>query len=52
MLRCSIFEHRQGKCKEVAYFQGREGFWSPKFGDLANDQPTVAQTSANWHKSD
>jgi DNA topoisomerase I len=36
MLRCSIVEHRQGKCKEVAYFQGREGgFWSPKFGDLA-----------------
>ncbi|MBE9028957.1 type I DNA topoisomerase [filamentous cyanobacterium LEGE 11480] len=34
MLRCSIFEHRKGKCKEVAYFQGREGFWSPKFGNL------------------
>jgi DNA topoisomerase I len=34
MLRCSIFEHRQGKCKEAAYFQGRDGFWSPKFGDL------------------
>ncbi len=35
MLRCSIFENRKGKCKDVAYFQGREGFWSPKFGELA-----------------
>jgi DNA topoisomerase I len=34
MLRCSISTHRSGKCKEVAYFKGSEGFWSPKFGDL------------------
>lgn len=34
MLRCSILDHRREKCREVAYFQGREGFWSPKFGDL------------------
>ena len=34
MLRCSLLEHRRGKCKEVAYFEGREGFWSPKFGTL------------------
>lgn len=39
MLRCSIFEHRQGKCKEVAYFQAKTGFWSPKFGELT--PPTV-----------
>jgi DNA topoisomerase-1 len=34
MLRCFIPANRQGKCKEVAYFQGKTGFWSPKFGDL------------------
>lgn len=34
MLRCSLLENRRGKCKEVAFFQGREGFWSPKFGNL------------------
>ncbi len=34
MLRCSLIENRRGKCKEVAFFQGREGFWSPKFGNL------------------
>ncbi len=34
MLRCSLVENRRGKCKEVAFFQGREGFWSPKFGNL------------------
>lgn len=35
MLRCSLRENRQGKCKEVAFFAGRDGFWSPKFGTLA-----------------
>ncbi|MFK8186578.1 MAG: type I DNA topoisomerase [Phormidesmis sp.] len=34
MLRCSILENRKGKCKEVAYFQGHSGFWSPKYGNL------------------
>lgn len=34
MLRCSLLENRRGKCKEVAYFEGRDGFWSPKFGTL------------------
>ncbi|MEI2582649.1 type I DNA topoisomerase [Scytonema sp. PRP1] len=34
MLRCSLIENRKGKCKEVAFFQGRDGFWSPKFGVL------------------
>ena len=34
MLRCSLLENRRGKCKEVAFFEGREGFWSPKFGTL------------------
>ena len=36
MLRCSLLENRQEKCKEVAFFQGYEGgFWSPKYGNLA-----------------
>ncbi|MGK7888332.1 MAG: DNA topoisomerase I, partial [Leptolyngbyaceae cyanobacterium] len=34
MLRCSIPEQRRGKCKEVAFFQTKNGFWSPKFGEL------------------
>jgi DNA topoisomerase I len=34
MLRCSILDNRKTKCQEVAYFEGKEGFWSPKFGDL------------------
>ncbi|MEM9087687.1 MAG: type I DNA topoisomerase [Cyanobacteria bacterium P01_F01_bin.53] len=35
MLRCSIVENRKGKCKDVAFFQSRDGgFWSPKFGTL------------------
>jgi DNA topoisomerase-1 len=34
MLRCSIAENRRVKCKEVAFFEGRDGFWSPKFGNL------------------
>ncbi|MBW4469894.1 MAG: type I DNA topoisomerase [Stenomitos rutilans HA7619-LM2] len=37
MLRCSLLEHRRGKCKEVAFFQGHDGFWSPKFGTLKLD---------------
>jgi len=28
-------ENRKGKCKDVAFFQSRDGgFWSPKFGTL------------------
>lgn len=35
MLRCSLSENRRGQCKEVAFFESREGgFWSPKFGNL------------------
>lgn len=34
MLRCSLLENRKGKCKEVAFFMGRDGFWSPKYGVL------------------
>ncbi|MBD1999361.1 type I DNA topoisomerase [Leptolyngbya sp. FACHB-541] len=34
MLRCSLIENRRGKCKDVAFFQGKDGFWSPKFGVL------------------
>jgi DNA topoisomerase I len=36
MLRCSLLDNRRGKCKEVAFFAGRDGFWSPKFGTLPN----------------
>jgi len=39
MLRCSILEHRRGKCKEVAFFQSRGEFWSPKFGTLKLPEP-------------
>jgi DNA topoisomerase-1 len=41
MLRCSILEHRKDKCKEVAYFEGRDGFWSPKFGTLPKPKPEL-----------
>ncbi|OLP20056.1 DNA topoisomerase I [Leptolyngbya sp. 'hensonii'] len=41
MLRCAIPEHRQGKCKDVAFFEGRDGFWSPKFGILKTPALTV-----------
>lgn len=39
MLRCSLLENRRGKCKEVAFFAGRDGFWSPKFGTLSTPLP-------------
>lgn len=39
MLRCSILENRRGKCQEVAFFQSRGEFWSPKFGTLKLPQP-------------
>ncbi|MEM6839735.1 MAG: type I DNA topoisomerase [Cyanobacteria bacterium P01_C01_bin.120] len=42
MLRCSILAHRRGKCQEVAFFQSRGEFWSPKFGTLQLPEPTVA----------
>ncbi|MEL6381568.1 MAG: type IA DNA topoisomerase, partial [Cyanobacteria bacterium J06626_18] len=35
MLRCSVPENRRGKCQDVAFFESRDGFWSPKFGTLA-----------------
>ncbi len=36
MLRCSIPANRKANCKDVAYFQSRDGgYWSPKFGTLA-----------------
>ena len=34
MLRCSLLDNRRGKCKEVAFFAGRDDFWSPQFGTL------------------
>jgi DNA topoisomerase I len=34
MLRCAIPDHRRGKCKDVAFFESRGEFWSPKFGTL------------------
>lgn len=37
MLRCSLIENRRGKCKDVAFFKGRDGFWSPKFGILQGE---------------
>jgi DNA topoisomerase I len=41
MLRCSLVQNRQGKCKEVAFFQTREGsFWSPKYGNLKTPNPS------------
>jgi DNA topoisomerase-1 len=39
MLRCSSLDNRRGKCKEVAYFQSRGEFWSPKFGTLQLPEP-------------
>jgi DNA topoisomerase-1 len=41
MLRCSLLENRRGKCKEVAFFQSRGEFWSPKFGTLKLPAPQV-----------
>ncbi|WP_017296559.1 type I DNA topoisomerase [Nodosilinea nodulosa] len=41
MLRCSLLENRRGKCKEVAFFQSRGEFWSPKFGTLKLPEPQV-----------
>ncbi|MGB3533787.1 MAG: hypothetical protein WBA13_09750 [Microcoleaceae cyanobacterium] len=32
MLRCSQLGNSD--CKDVAYFQSRDLFWSPKYGDL------------------
>ncbi|MGF1495704.1 MAG: type I DNA topoisomerase [Elainellaceae cyanobacterium] len=34
MLRCSLLENRRNKCREVAFFQSKGEFWSPKFGTL------------------
>lgn len=39
MLRCSLLENRRGKCQEVAFFQSRGEFWSPKFGTLKTSGP-------------
>ncbi|PSN76118.1 DNA topoisomerase I, partial [filamentous cyanobacterium CCP4] len=39
MLRCSLLDNRRGKCKEVAFFQSRGEFWSPKFGTLTIAEP-------------
>ncbi|WP_346293168.1 type I DNA topoisomerase [Sphaerothrix gracilis] len=41
MLRCSLLENRRGKCKEVAFFESRGEFWSPKFGTLKLPAPQV-----------
>lgn len=34
MLRCSEVKNRQESCKDVAFFQARDRWWSPKFGEL------------------
>ncbi|WP_346294091.1 type I DNA topoisomerase [Sphaerothrix gracilis] len=39
MLRCSLLENRRGQCKEVAFFESRGEFWSPKFGTLKQKAP-------------
>lgn len=39
MLRCSIAANRREKCKEVAFFESRGEFWSPKFGTLKPLKP-------------
>lgn len=41
MLRCSLLDNRRGKCKDVAFFEGRDGFWSPKFGTLPRSHPQL-----------
>lgn len=41
MLRCSLLENRRGKCKDVAFFEGRDVFWSPKFGTLPRSHPQL-----------
>lgn len=41
MLRCSIPENRKGKCKEVAFFQTQDGFWSPTYGVLNSPKTTA-----------
>ena len=42
MLRCSLLENRKGKCKEVAFFESRDGgFWSPKYGSLAEKEKKI-----------
>ena len=38
MLRCSIPDHRKGKCRDVAFFQVKDGFWSPTYGNLSQIQ--------------
>ena len=46
MLRCSILEHRKDRCKEVAFFEGNDGFWSPKFGTIAVQASKPAKSRA------
>ncbi len=41
MLRCSLLENRRGQCKEVAFFESRGEFWSPKFGTLKLPEPQL-----------
>jgi DNA topoisomerase I len=47
MLRCSILEQRKNRCKDVAFFEGNDGFWSPKFGTIAikESKPTKPRTN-------
>jgi DNA topoisomerase I len=41
MLRCSILDHRREKCKDVAFFETKDGFWSPKFGEMKGGSPKI-----------
>lgn len=35
MLRCSEVKNRKETCKDVAFFQAHDRWWSPKFGELS-----------------
>ena len=49
MLRCSILNNRKDRCKEVAFFEGKDGFWSPKFGTIEIKASTPAKARARKH---
>ena len=52
MLRCSLLENRRGKCKEVAFFQSRGEFWSPKFGTLTLPEPDATAAPSGKRRRD
>lgn len=53
LLRCSDTVARQKpKHQEAVYFQTTEGFWSPKFGNLAPAKPTEGEGHDRSSESD